>query len=355
MSAAKTVQKTAAANQLGAAAAEAREVTADALGGDQVEDQAVHQAVSQSDFQTASQAVYQTAHRKSLLGPAEVRQLALEFGITPTKKLGQNFVHDPNTVRKIVRQAGVNATNTVLEVGPGLGSLTLGLTETGADVTAIEIDTKLASQLRQTVSTMQPTAKLNLIVGDALAVTAQELSHKNFDTLVANLPYNVSVPILMHLLELVPSLKRVLVMVQLEVGERIAAQPGSKAYGAPSAKAAWYGQWQLEGHISRQIFWPVPGVDSVLVGCKKRTQPLGSDSEKKLTFELINAAFGQRRKMLRQSLQQVQHPLCLSAASISKILEKANISPTARAETLSVHDWLAIARAIQAQPKTLAP
>lgn len=289
-----------------------------------------------------------------LLGPAQVRELAAEFGVTPTKKLGQNFVHDPNTVRKIVRQAGVTAADTVLEVGPGLGSLTLGLTETGAAVTAIEIDPALAARLLQTVASLQPEARLQLIESDALAVTATQLT-KPYNTLVANLPYNVSVPILMHLLELVPTLTRVLVMVQLEVGERIAAAPGSKAYGAPSAKAAWYGQWELEGHISRQVFWPVPGVDSVLVGCKTRTTPLGSEAERRLTFDLINAAFGQRRKMLRQSLQAVDHPALHSAMSITEVLARVGLSATERAEALDVHQWLAIARELLAPAETPAP
>lgn len=279
-----------------------------------------------------------------LLGPAQVRQLAGEFGVTPTKKLGQNFVHDPNTVRKIVRTAGVQAESSVLEVGPGLGSLTLGLTETGADVTAVEIDGVLAGQLRNTVQRLQPDARITLVHADALQIDRDMLQGKLFDTVVANLPYNVAVPILMHLLELLPELRRVLVMVQLEVGERIAAQPGAKVYGAPSVKAAWYGCWQLEGNISRQVFWPVPGVDSVLVGAVLRAQPLGSELERQQTFALINAAFGQRRKMLRQSLQQVAHPRLDSAAAVEQVLRAAGIAETARAEELDVHQFLRIAR-----------
>ncbi|WP_208317150.1 16S rRNA (adenine(1518)-N(6)/adenine(1519)-N(6))-dimethyltransferase RsmA [Canibacter zhoujuaniae] len=299
---------------------------------------------------------------QGLLSPALVRELASQFGVTPTKKLGQNFVHDANTVRKIVRIAGVKAHDTVLEVGPGLGSLTLGLTETGASVTAIELDAVLASQIENTVVRLQPEAKFRVIHDDALRVT--ELPEQP-NILVANLPYNVSVPILMHLLETFPSIQRVLVMVQLEVGERIAAAPGSKAYGAPSAKAAWYGPWQLAGTVSRKIFWPVPGVDSVLVGFTKLAAPRGSATEKWLTFEIINAAFATRRKMLRQSLQAVRPALVsdtwaaqsdvhipnaqataaqfVSADAISALLEECGIDPTSRAEQLAVADFHRIA------------
>lgn len=278
----------------------------------------------------------------SLLGPAEVRELAERLGVSPTKKLGQNFVIDPNTVRKIVRLAGVEPGDRVIEVGPGLGSLTLGLLEAGAAVTAIEIDHRLAAELPHTVAAMQPeaAARLSVIRSDALDVTPSDFA----DTpaiLVANLPYNVSVPILMHLLEIVPSLRAGLVMVQAEVGHRIAASPGSKEYGAPSAKSAWYGDWRLAGTVSRRIFWPVPGVDSVLVGYARRETPLGSDAERSATFDLVNAAFAQRRKMLRQSLQPVLGPLDRAVAA----MEAAGVDPAARAEQLGIEDFLAIARA----------
>ncbi|XPP26522.1 MAG: 16S rRNA (adenine(1518)-N(6)/adenine(1519)-N(6))-dimethyltransferase RsmA [Leucobacter sp.] len=286
----------------------------------------------------------------TLLGPAEVRELAERLGVTPTKKLGQNFVIDPNTVRKIVRLAGVEAGDRVIEVGPGLGSLTLGLTEAGARVTAVEIDHRLAAELPHTLQAMQPEAidRLRVIRSDALEVTAEQLLAGEAgspdappEVLVANLPYNVSVPILMHLLELVPSLRAGLVMVQAEVGHRVAAPPGSKEYGAPSAKSAWYGEWGIAGTVSRRIFWPVPGVDSVLVSYARRATPLGSEAERHATFELVNAAFAQRRKMLRQSLQ----PVLGSAASAIAAMERAGVDPTARAEQLGIDAYLAIARA----------
>ncbi|MBL5974028.1 MAG: 16S rRNA (adenine(1518)-N(6)/adenine(1519)-N(6))-dimethyltransferase RsmA [Candidatus Leucobacter sulfamidivorax] len=278
----------------------------------------------------------------SLLGPAEVRELAERLGVSPTKKLGQNFVIDPNTVRKIVRLAGVEPGDRAIEVGPGLGSLTLGLLEAGAAVTAIEIDHRLAAELPHTVAAMQPeaVARLSVIRSDALDVTPSDFADTP-EILVANLPYNVSVPILMHLLEIVPSLRAGLVMVQAEVGHRIAASPGSKEYGAPSAKAAWYGDWRLAGTVSRRIFWPVPGVDSVLVGYARRGTPLGSVAERSATFDLVNAAFAQRRKMLRQSLQPVLGPLDRAVAA----MEAAGVDPAARAEQLGIEDFLAIARA----------
>lgn len=278
-----------------------------------------------------------------LLGPAEVRELAEALGVTPTKKLGQNFVHDPNTVRKIVRIAKITAQDTVLEIGPGLGSLTLGLTETGAHVTAVEIDPRLAEQLPLTAATMQPAALLDVILGDALKLTREHFAHSTPpNVLVANLPYNVSVPILMHLLELLGSLERGLVMVQAEVGGRIAAPPGSKEYGSPSAKAAWYGTWALAGAVSRKIFWPVPGVDSVLVSYQRAERPLGTESERQRTFELVNAAFAHRRKMLRQSLQAAIPNS--NTETVSELLLAADTDPSLRAEQLHITDYLRIAR-----------
>lgn len=278
-----------------------------------------------------------TEKSHTLLGPVEVRELAEMMQVTPTKKLGQNFVVDPNTVRKIVRLAGVREADSVLEIGPGLGSLTLGITETGAIVTAVEIDHRLATQLAVTVATCQPDAKLDVINADGMQITSLP---REVNVLVANLPYNVSVPILMHLLETFPSIQRGLVMVQAEVGHRLAAAPGSKVYGVPSVKAAWYGDWQISGQVSRQIFWPVPNVDSVLVGFEKHDKPIGTEAERLLTFELIDAAFGQRRKMIRTSLQQVV------AGSVPELLNSAALSETARPESLSVEDFLMIARAI---------
>lgn len=274
---------------------------------------------------------------KQLLGPAEIRDLAELLGVSPTKKLGQNFVVDANTVRKIVRLAGVHSSDSVLEIGPGLGSLTLGLTETGAEVTAVEIDGRLAKQLPLTVQQMQPDARLRVIEADGMVVADIPASPT---VLVANLPYNVSVPILLHLLETVDSLLRGVVMVQSEVGHRIAAEPGSKVYGVPSVKAAWYGKWRVSGQVSRQVFWPVPNVDSVLVSYERYEHPIGTREERALTFSLADAAFGQRRKMVRQSLQAMLGDHTAAA------LSAAGIDETVRAEQLAVSDFLSIARVI---------
>ncbi|PZQ90771.1 MAG: 16S rRNA (adenine(1518)-N(6)/adenine(1519)-N(6))-dimethyltransferase [Leifsonia xyli] len=273
----------------------------------------------------------------ALLGPAEIRDLADALALQPTKKLGQNFVVDGNTVRKIVRTASLASGEQVVEVGPGLGSLTLGLLEAGARVTAIEIDKRLAEQLPRTVEAMQPGAPLEVIAADALRVASVPGEPT---ALVANLPYNVSVPVLLHLLHVVPSLESALVMVQAEVGHRLAAAPGSRVYGSPSVKAAWYGRWSIAGTISRQVFWPVPNVDSVLVGFRRAELP-GTDAERVATFALVDAAFGQRRKMLRQSLAEVLG----GSAAASAILEAAGVDPTSRGEQLSVGDFLRVARA----------
>ncbi len=272
-----------------------------------------------------------------LLGPAEIRDLAAALDLNPTKKLGQNFVVDPNTVRRIVRTARVDPGDEVLEVGPGLGSLTLGLLEAGARVTAIEIDPRLAELLPRTVAELDPDAALTVITADALRVTAVPGSPRR---LVANLPYNVSVPVLLHLLETLPSLESALVMVQAEVGQRIAAAPGSRVYGSPSVKAAWYGQWATAGAVSRQVFWPVPNVDSILVSYRRRPVP-GTPEERRATFAIVDAAFGQRRKMLRQALAE----LLGGSAGATARLEAAGVDPTARGEQLGVADFLAIARA----------
>jgi len=272
----------------------------------------------------------------ALLGPAEIRDLAALLDIQPTKKLGQNFVIDANTVRRIVKSAGVVGGETVVEIGPGLGSLTLGLLETGARVVAVEIDNRLAAQLPITVSELQPDAELQVVQADAMKVL--ELPQQP-TVLVANLPYNISVPVLLHFLEHFPALQRGLVMVQAEVGQRLAAVPGSKIYGAPSLKAAWYGDWRTSGLVSRQVFWPVPNVDSILVGFERHEQP-GTEAERLATFELIDAAFQQRRKMLRQALSVVLG----DSATASARLEAAGLAPTARGEELTVTDFLAIAR-----------
>ena len=274
-----------------------------------------------------------------LLGPAEVRELAELLGIQPTKKLGQNFVIDANTVRRIVRIAGVTSGMTAVEIGPGLGSLTLGLLEAGASVVAIEIDNRLADQLPHTVAAaMGSPAPLTVHTADAMTVTSLDPEPT---VLVANLPYNVSVPVLLHFLEHFPSLQTGVVMVQSEVGQRLAAGPGSKIYGSPSAKAAWYGDFRLAGNVSRQVFWPVPNVDSVLVAFERHDQP-GTEAERRATFALIDAAFQQRRKMLRQALSVVLG----DSATASARIEAAGLAPTARGEELTVADFLRIARAV---------
>ena len=273
----------------------------------------------------------------SLLGPAEIRDLADLLGIQPTKKLGQNFVIDANTVRRIVKAAGIVAGQSVVEVGPGLGSLTLGLLETGASVVAVEIDTRLATQLPITVERFQAGAPLTVITQDAMTITELP-GHPT--SLVANLPYNISVPVLLHFLEHFASLQTGLVMVQAEVGQRIAADPGSKIYGSPSIKAAWYGKWRTAGQVSRQVFWPVPNVDSILVRFDRGELP-GTEAERLSTFALVDAAFQQRRKMLRQSLSVVLG----DSAAASARLEAAGVAPTARGEELTVADFLAVARA----------
>ncbi len=269
------------------------------------------------------------------LGPAEIRDLAEMLELQPTKKLGQNFVVDANTVRRIVAAAGVSDSDTVLEVGPGLGSLTLGLLATGASVVAVEIDRRLAEQLPKTVDLLQPGSRLTVLTADAMTITELPATPNR---LVANLPYNISVPVILHLLEAFSSLQSGLVMVQAEVGQRIASGPGSRVYGGPSVKAAWYGKWRTSGHVSRQVFWPVPNVDSLLIGFERRTEPLGTEEERRTTFGIVDAAFGQRRKMLRQSLAG------LYGSDASTVLERAGIDPTRRPEELSVDDFLAIAR-----------
>lgn len=273
-----------------------------------------------------------------LLGPAEIRDLAELLDVTPTKKLGQNFVIDANTVRRIVRVAEVEPGDIVVEVGPGLGSLTLGLLEADARVVAVEIDRRLAAQLPITVEQLAPSAagRLTVVHRDALAVT--ELPEQPV-RLVANLPYNVSVPVLLHFLETFPTLRSGVVMVQAEVGHRIAAGPGSKVYGAPSVKAAWYGDWRTAGNVSRQIFWPVPNVDSVLVAFDRRAEPRGDEALRRRTFALVDAAFQQRRKTLRQSLSVVFG----DPSSAATALEAVGISPSLRGEQLQLDDFVRLA------------
>ena len=284
-----------------------------------------------------------------LLGAAAIRDLATRLNVRPTKSWGQNFVVDANTVRRIVRIAQVTDADTVLEVGPGLGSLTAALLDTGARVTAIEIDPVLAAALPATMAALQPerAAYLQVVTADALTVTT--LPDPQPTALVANLPYNVSVPVVLSLLDRVPTLDRVLVMVQLEVAERLAASPGSKAYGVPSIKAAWYAAARLAGTVPRSVFWPVPNVDSGLVELRRRPTPdLGDDDGastlRREVFRVVDAAFAQRRKTLRAALAGWAG----GAARAEEILRAAGIDPQARGETLGVGEFTAIARAARA-------
>jgi len=272
----------------------------------------------------------------TLLGAAEIRALAERLDVSPTKKWGQNFVHDANTVRKIVAAAKLQPGEAVVEVGPGLGSLTLGLLEQGHPVTAIEIDPRLAAELPATCATHGvDEGVLTVLLGDALAVTELPVAPT---AIVANLPYNVSVPVLIHLLETFPTIRRVLVMVQAEVGHRIAADPGSKVYGVPSVKAAWWGDWNVEGTVSRRVFWPEPNVDSVLVGMTARDTP-GDEALRRQTFALADAAFGQRRKTLRQALSAIAGSTTAAAA----LCEAAGIDSGARGEQLTLAQFVALA------------
>jgi len=275
-----------------------------------------------------------------LLGAREIRELAESLGIRPTKKLGQNFVIDPNTVQRIVRAAGVGADDVVLEVGPGLGSLTLALLEQVRAVIAIEIDPPLAERLPATVAAHQPhkSAALTVILADALRIPEVPGSPT---ALVANLPYNVSVPVLLHLLEIVPSLRTALVMVQKEVADRLAAEPGSKVYGIPSLKARWYGDVSLAGNVGRNVFWPEPNVESGLVRID-RHEPPACRSSREHVFAVIDAAFAQRRKALRGALSQFAG----SPAAAEEALRAAGIDPTRRGGSLDLAEFTRLADAL---------
>lgn len=272
----------------------------------------------------------------ALLGPAEIRDLAGRLGVRPAKTLGQNFLHDGGTVRKIVRTAGLRPGERVVEVGPGLGSLTLGLVEAGASVVAIEIDPVLAGQIADTVRTRVPGADFEVVLSDALGVT--ELPGEPPTALVANLPYNVAVPVLLTMLERFDSLERVLVMVQAEVADRIAAVPGNKIYGIPSVKAAWYASARRAGTIGRNVFWPAPNVDSALVYLERR-EPPSTTASRKQVFAVVDAAFAQRRKTLRAALSGVFG----SGAAAETALRAAGVDPGARGETLVVEQFARIA------------
>jgi 16S rRNA (adenine1518-N6/adenine1519-N6)-dimethyltransferase len=275
----------------------------------------------------------------SLLGPADIRTLAASLGVRPTKTLGQNFVHDPNTVRRIVRAADLAPSDVVLEVGPGLGSLTLALLPSAAHVHAVELDPVLAAALPATVADRAPTLSGRLTVhsADALRVRGSDLTPAP-TALVANLPYNVAVPVVLHLLVELPTLASGLVMVQKEVADRLTAAPGSKTYGIPTAKLAWYATVRPAGKVSPAVFWPVPNVDSGLVAFTRRDPPPG---DRAATFAVIDAAFAQRRKMLRSALSAWAGDASRAAA----ILEAAGVDPGLRGEALTITQFAAIASA----------
>ena len=268
-----------------------------------------------------------------LLNPTEIRELAAKLGLKPTKKLGQNFVIDQNTVEKIVRTSNVSKDSIVLEVGPGLGSLTLALMATGAKVIAVEIDERLAQLLPNTAKAKGfGESQLIVINKDALEISKNDVY--NPDVLVANLPYNVSVPVIIHILETFPSIKNYLVMVQSEVADRLAASPGSRTYGSPSVKLQWYAEVSKAGSISRNVFWPVPNVDSDLVQLHRRNNV--DESIRKELFAVVDAAFSQRRKMLRSALSS----MCGGSEKASEILESVQIDPRLRGEALNVSDYV---------------
>ena len=276
----------------------------------------------------------------SLLGAAEIRELAEQLDLRPAKSLGQNFVIDGNVCQKIVRVAGVTADDIALEIGPGLGSLTLALLEVTSNVIAVEIDQRLAERLPITVAEHKTDSyELTVINTDALAVRELPVAPT---VLVANLPYNVSVPVLLHLLEILPSLNTGVVMVQAEVADRLAAKPGTKEYGIPSLKASWWAQVSGAGSVSRSICWPVPGVDSKLVSFKRHETP-GDEVMRKGVFQLVDAAFAQRRKMLRAALSGIFG----SSAKAEAVLIAAGIDPTLRGESLLIDSFCAIYNASQ--------
>ncbi|GAB3846805.1 16S rRNA (adenine(1518)-N(6)/adenine(1519)-N(6))-dimethyltransferase RsmA [Nesterenkonia populi] len=304
---------------------------------------------------------------RPLLSAAHIRELADRLSIRPTKQWGQNFVIDPNTIRRIVGLAGLRGDEHVLEVGPGLGSLTLGLLDEAAEVTAVEIDPKLAAQLPETVRTMRPEAadRLTVVRQDAMRIGPGELSGRVIgeessygdaaarkgdpapelgepEVLVANLPYNVAVPVVLHLLQTLPSLTKGLVMVQEEVADRLAAGPGSKIYGVPSVKVAWDTETRKVGVVGKRVFWPEPRISSGLVRFD-RHEPVSTDVSRAEVFAVVDSAFSQRRKTLRAALSG----LAGSGAAAEQALMRAGVSPQARGETLDVAAFARIAAALQ--------
>lgn len=305
-----------------------------------VRDSAVHESAV-SDRRAASESAANEPGVR-LLGPAEVRSLAAALDLRPTKKLGQNFVIDPNTIRRIVVAARLDPGQRVLEVGPGLGSLTLGLLDGGARVVAVEIDDRLAARLPETLAEYAPGVPVDVLRADALTVTEAQLAEVGDQpsALVANLPYNVSVPVLIHLLTALPGIRTGLVMVQQEVAERIAAGPGSKVYGVPSVKLAWFGQWELAGLVGTNVFWPAPNVGSALLRFTARDHVPEDEVARDQLFAVVDAAFSARRKTLRQGLAAWAG----SAASAEAKLRDAGIDPSARAEQLGFADFVRLAR-----------
>ena len=276
------------------------------------------------------------------LSASEIRRLAEKLELNPSKSLGQNFVVDGNTCRKIVRLAEISGDDVVLEIGPGLGSLTIALLAEAKAVVAIEIDNRLARQLPETISQHLPdkASALSVINNDALKIFNVQPSPT---TLVANLPYNVSVPVLLHILENFPTVERGIVMVQAEVAQRLAAAPGSKVYGVPSVKLKWWAESEIAGTISREVFWPVPRVDSLLLAFTRNHHGYTDDETlRKRTFAIIDGAFAQRRKMLRSALGGFLG----SSQNASEYLTALGIDPTSRAENLTLNDFIAIARGI---------
>ncbi len=280
------------------------------------------------------------------LGAGAIRELANRVGIIPTKKLGQNFVIDPNTVRYIVEQARIDSQSVVVEVGPGLGSLTLRLLEVASHVIAVEIDSRLAKQLPITVSEKCPEliGKLDVINRDAMRVLGGELEPAP-TALIANLPYNVAVPVLLHFLAEIPTLTSVLVMVQKEVADRLCAGPGSRTYGIPSVKIQWFGKAEAAGNIGKNVFWPAPNVDSGLVRVHVTHPNGGMEEQRREVFQVIDAAFAHRRKTLRAGLADFLG----TARDAEASLIRAGIDPGARAETLELDSFVRLAAAINEQ------
>ncbi len=277
----------------------------------------------------------------ALLDPRTIRALAAELDLRPTKQRGQNFVHDANTVRRIVAAAGVRPDDVVLEIGPGLGSLTLGLLEAAGQVVAVEIEHSLAERLPRTAAERLPGRADRLRVVEADALTVAALDDPQPTLVVANLPYNVSVPVLLHVLARFPDVRGGLVMVQAEVADRLVAGPGSKTYGVPSVKLAWYCSARRVGSVPPSVFWPVPNVDSGLVELVRRDPP-ATTATREQVFTVVDAAFGQRRKMLRTALSG----LFGSSAAASAALAEAGVDPQARGEVLGIADFVKIAEAL---------